>query len=81
VRGAVRPGGHVIVATFAEDGPPKCSGLPVARYSAETLHDEFDAGFELIESVLEQHVTPSASKQSFLYCLCRFAPRASSRAA
>jgi SAM-dependent methyltransferase len=81
VRRAVRPGGYVLVATFADDGPLKCSGLPVARYSVDTLHQEFDGGFELVESVREQHVTPSGSTQSFLYCLCRFAPNASSRAA
>jgi len=81
VRRAVRPGGHVLVATFAEDGPLKCSGLPVARYSPETLHHEFDGGFELVESVREHHVTPGGSTQSFLYCLCRFVPHRSSRAA
>jgi SAM-dependent methyltransferase len=81
VRRAVRPGGYVLVATFADDGPPKCSGLPVSRYSADTLHQEFDGGFELVESVREQHVTPGGSTQSFLYCLCRFTPSASSRAA
>jgi SAM-dependent methyltransferase len=81
VRRAVRPGGHVLVATFAEDGPLQCSGLPVARYSAETLHREFDGGFELVDSVRELHVTPGGSTQSFQYCLCRFAPHVSSRAA
>ena len=67
--------------TFAEDGPQKCSGLPVARYSAEALHHEFDGGFELIDSARELHVTPGGSTQSFQYCLCRFVPGASSRAA
>jgi SAM-dependent methyltransferase len=81
VRRAVRPGGHVLIATFAEDGPLKCSGLPVARYSAETLHREFDGGFELVDSARELHVTPGGSTQSFQYCLCRFVPGASSRAA
>ena len=81
VRRAVRPGGHVLVATFAEDGPSTCSGLPVARYSSETLHHEFGGGFEFVESVGEQHVTPGGSTQSFLYCLCRFMPHRSSRAA
>jgi SAM-dependent methyltransferase len=81
VRRAVRPGGYVLVATFAEDGPLTCSGLPVARYSPETLHHEFDGGFELVENVREHHVTPGGSTQSFLYCLCRFMPHQSSRAA
>jgi SAM-dependent methyltransferase len=71
VRRAVRPGGHVIVATFAEDGPQTCSGLSVDRYSPETLHAEFDDGFELVDAVREQHITPAGVTQSFVYCLCR----------
>ena len=74
VRRAVRPGGHLLVATFAEDGPTKCSGLPVARYSADALHSEFGGAFQLVESTREQHVTPSGTVQSFVYCLCRFEP-------
>jgi ubiquinone/menaquinone biosynthesis C-methylase UbiE len=72
VRRAVRRDGYVLIATFAEDGPTTCSGLPVARYSAEALLAEFAGGFELIESVRERHRTPSGSLQSFVYCLCRF---------
>jgi ubiquinone/menaquinone biosynthesis C-methylase UbiE len=72
VRRAVRPHGHLIVATFAEDGPQKCSGLPVARYTAAQLHAEFGSRFALIDSVREGHVTPSGATQSFQYCVCRF---------
>ena len=72
VRRAVKPGGHVLVATFAEDGPTSCSGLPVRRYDREGLHAEFDGGFRLLESVREQHVTPSGQTQSFVYCVCQF---------
>lgn len=71
VRRAVRPGGHVLVATFAEDGPEYCSGLPVVRYSAEGLHSEFGGDFQLIRSEHEDHRTPGGAEQSFLYCLCR----------
>jgi ubiquinone/menaquinone biosynthesis C-methylase UbiE len=78
---AVRPRGYVIIATFAEDGPTKCSGLPVVRYSSASLHQEFDGGFELIHSTSEQHVTPSGQTQSFIYCLCQFNPHAAHRAA
>jgi len=74
VRAAVRPGGHVIVATFAEDGPTRCSGLDVARYSADTLHAEFGAGFVVLESQRELHTTPSGSEQAFTYCVCRVRP-------
>ena len=68
---AVQPGGHVIVATFAEDGPDKCSGLPVVRYSADGLHAEFGAPFTLLGHAREAHQTPFGSVQKFIYCLCR----------
>lgn len=71
---AVKPGGHVIVATFAEDGPEKCSGLPVMRYSADSLHAEFGAPFTLLRQSREAHRTPSETVQSFIYCLCRKEP-------
>lgn len=67
----VKPGGHVIVATFAEDGPARCSGLPVTRYSATELHPEFGASFSLLRHEHETHVTPSGAVQSFVYCLFR----------
>lgn len=73
VRRAVKPGGIVLVATFAEDGPTRCSGLEVARYSPEQLHAEFGESFALLESHREQHVTPSGATQAFTYCLCRIA--------
>ncbi len=68
---AVRPGGHVIVATFATDGPEKCSGLPVMRYQAETLHGEFGDAFLLVEHQEEAHHTPFGTDQQFVYCYCR----------
>ena len=71
VRRAVRPGGYVLVATFAEDGPEYCSGLPVVRYSADGLHSEFGTDFKLVRSEHEDHRTPRGAEQSFLYCLCR----------
>ncbi|WP_323844292.1 class I SAM-dependent methyltransferase [Microbulbifer magnicolonia] len=68
---AVKPGGHVIVATFAEDGPEKCSGLPVVRYSADQLHGEFGAPFDLLGQEREEHHTPAGVVQRFVYCFCR----------
>lgn len=68
---SVRPGGHVVIATFAENGPEKCSGLPVARYEPETLHAEFGDAFELVAHEKESHQTPAGSIQQFVYCHCR----------
>ena len=71
---AVKPGGHVIVATFAEDGPLQCSGLPVVRYSPQGLHAEFGNPFTLLKHEREEHHTPSGSVQKFIYCYCRKEP-------
>lgn len=71
---AVKPAGHVIVATFAEDGPEKCSGLPVMRYSADGLHAEFGAPFTLLQQECEEHHTPFGTVQKFIYCMCRKEP-------
>lgn len=68
---AVKPGGHVIVATFGPEGPEKCSGMDVVRYDAGTLHGEFGAKFRLLDSVTELHETPWGTPQQFMYCFCR----------
>jgi SAM-dependent methyltransferase len=68
---SVRPGGIVIVATFAEDGPTRCSGLPVMRYSADQLHAQFGAPFVLAGHERESHHTPTGNEQKFVYCFCR----------
>lgn len=71
VRRALRPGGCTIIATFAEDGPTRCSGLDVVRYSAEELHTSFGADFRLLDTRPERHRTPSGVEQSFRYCVFR----------
>jgi 2-polyprenyl-3-methyl-5-hydroxy-6-metoxy-1,4-benzoquinol methylase len=71
VREAVKPGGHVIVATFASDGPERCSGLEVARYDPQSLHSEFGTDFKLLDSTREEHQTPFSTQQKFIYCYCR----------
>jgi SAM-dependent methyltransferase len=68
---AVRPGGHVIVASFSPEGPPKCSGLDVVRYSPQSMHTEFGEEFRLLDSVREDHHTPGGIVQAFVYCLFR----------
>ncbi len=68
---ALRPGGHAIIATFAIDGPEKCSGLPVNRYDPAELARELGEGFVLIESRRHDHATPWNSKQRFQFSLFR----------
>lgn len=68
-RNAMKSGGHVVMATFAEDGPTKCSGLAVQRYSPESLRAVFGTGFHLVHTSRETHVTPAGRKQAFIYCV------------
>jgi len=67
MRQTLKVGGAAIIATFALDGPEKCSGLPVARYSAETLAGELGREFRLVASVPHVHTTPWGTAQSFQY--------------
>lgn len=67
LRSAVAPGGHVIIATFALDGPEKCSGLPVQRHDSASLAAELGPGFELVETRNEAHHTPWNSTQAFQF--------------
>lgn len=71
VQNSVKAGGHVIVATFGLDGPLRCSGLEVVRYSSDSLHDEFGNDFELVDTTNEFHHTPFGTEQKFIYCYCR----------
>ncbi len=67
LRGTVKPGGVAIIATFAPDGPAKCSGLDVARYSPESLAHELGPDFTLVAARPHLHTTPGGSPQSFQY--------------
>jgi SAM-dependent methyltransferase len=67
LRRALVSGGHLILATFGPGGPAKCSGLEVQRYSAAALSAALGPGFRLVQSLLEEHVTPSGGRQQFLY--------------
>ena len=67
----VKPGGHVLVATFGLDGPEKCSGLPATRYDAKGIHAVFGSAFDKVGEATEKHETPWGGVQSFVYCFCR----------
>jgi hypothetical protein len=68
------PGGHAIIATFAPDGPQRCSGLAVVRYDAESLGQVLGRGFALIETRRHDHQTPTGSTQRFQFSLFRRQP-------
>jgi SAM-dependent methyltransferase len=66
--GALAVGGQAVIATFGPDGPTRCSGLDVRRYDPESLLELLGTEFDLLESVIEMHTTPSCSEQQFLFC-------------
>ncbi|WP_410209642.1 class I SAM-dependent methyltransferase [Aquirhabdus sp.] len=74
LRKSLKPGGHVIIATFAEDGPMQCSGLPVMRYSPAALWAELGSLLTLIHSEEELHYTPFNTTQKFIYCYFKYSP-------
>ena len=67
MRRSLKPRAHVVVATFALDGPARCSGLDVARYDAATLRAQFGDDFELLDSRRETHITPAGAEQRFTW--------------
>jgi SAM-dependent methyltransferase len=71
LRESVKPGGTVVIATFASDGPAECSGLPVRRYSTEDLQHEVGAGLELVAARQEDHRTPAGVIQPFQWAVFR----------
>lgn len=74
LRQTLRPGGTVIIATFALDGPPKCSGLDVVRYDEQSILAELSTEFRLQEVCRETHVTPWESEQRFIYFRLQWQP-------
>jgi SAM-dependent methyltransferase len=71
---ALKAGGHAIIATFALDGPERCSGLPVVRYDPESLGQILGREFQLVDSRRHVHATPWASNQSFQFSVFRRGP-------
>ena len=67
VLATLRPGGHLLLSTFGPDGPLRCSGLEICRYSIEQLQEIFDKHFELKHHELQDHVTPAGASQQFIY--------------
>jgi SAM-dependent methyltransferase len=70
-RRTVPEGGHLIVASFADDGPKRCSNLDVCRYNAESMAAELGEGFSLVREARETHTTPWGSSQAFFYGVFR----------
>lgn len=67
LRHALAPGGQAVLAGFGPDGPQKCSGLPVRRYSVEKFGELLGPDFEIVDHAIDEHTTPGGATQQFLY--------------
>jgi 2-polyprenyl-3-methyl-5-hydroxy-6-metoxy-1,4-benzoquinol methylase len=74
VRVAVKPGGHVIIGTFALDGPERCSGLPIVRHDASSIGAVLGPSFALAETQRHAHKTPWGATQNFQFSRFRRGP-------
>jgi SAM-dependent methyltransferase len=64
----ITTGGHLIIATFSQNGPTQCSGLPVLRYAETDLTEALGKHFKKIVCITEDHITPLNTAQNFLFC-------------
>lgn len=71
---ALAPGGHAVIATFAPDGPERCSGLPVRRHAGADVEALLGPELSLEEEGRHDHVTPSGGVQRFMVCRLRRSP-------
>jgi len=71
VHAALAPGGALVVATFAPDGPGRCSGLPVRRYHTDRLGELFGSDFDVVGTEREEHHTPWGAVQPFSWVALR----------
>jgi len=71
LKSALKSGGYILIGTFGPNGPLKCSGLEIVRYSVQNLEKELGVTFKLEQSFTEIHKTPFDTTQEFLYSLFR----------
>ncbi|MBY0433296.1 MAG: class I SAM-dependent methyltransferase [Cyclobacteriaceae bacterium] len=68
VKRGINLGGHLVLGTFSDKGPNKCSGLDVKQYTEASMSALFEKDFKRIKCVEETHVTPFSTQQNFVFC-------------
>ncbi len=68
VRQAIKPNGHMVLGTFSEKGPKKCSGLDIKQYTEASMSSLFEKDFKRIKCIEENHTTPFETLQNFVFC-------------
>lgn len=65
---AIKQNGHLIISTFSEKGPKRCSGLDIKQYSENSMTARFEHAFKKVNCIQEDHITPFNTAQNFLFC-------------
>lgn len=65
---AIKKDGYLVLGTFSETGPKKCSGLEIRQYSEASMSARFEVSFDRVKCVKEDHMTPFDTVQNFLFC-------------
>lgn len=68
VKQGVKSGGHLVLGTFSDKGPTRCSGLEIRQYTEASMSALFEKDFKRIKCVEETHVTPFSTQQNFVFC-------------
>ncbi|MCF8245046.1 MAG: class I SAM-dependent methyltransferase [Saprospiraceae bacterium] len=68
VQQSIAPGGYLVLGTFSENGPEKCSGLPIKQYSESAMKERLQQFFEKLKCLTVKHLTPSEKVQEFVFC-------------
>ena len=68
---SISPNGFLVLGTFSESGPTKCSGLEIKQYTETSMSDKFNENFDRVRCVREEHATPFNTMQSFQFCSFR----------
>lgn len=66
--------GYLVMGTFSEEGPKKCSGIEIQQYSENTLTEKLSLAFEKIKCIKEDHLTPFNTLQNFTFCSFKTRP-------
>ncbi|WP_299582464.1 class I SAM-dependent methyltransferase [uncultured Sunxiuqinia sp.] len=68
---SINPSGVLVIGTFSEQGPDRCSGIPIKRYSEKAMTERLETFFEKIKCITVDHQTPFSSVQNFVFCSFR----------
>lgn len=68
VKKFIKTNGFLLIGTFSEQGPKKCSGIPIKQYSEKSMNSLLKDSFKMLDHKRSNHKTPSNTSQNFIFC-------------